>query len=221
MYRQWLLRHNRVIWAQVTAAGARGVPGRQLLALTSLRGFSGQPSTFQQHISRAKGALAHTSQTPSYVYSETMKEHIKAIRKEADQLENKEASTIADHLCKGAEEYHNTLLKYLKNRDEYNQAAQTRITNESNIKYGIMGVSFMCVFGSLALSLHPMFLLGCAIGGYVYRPVFRQSRMRREITNNMGNYLAISKQYKQQMAQLQQDIETDLSQLEQCYIKEY
>ncbi|KAG6439998.1 putative integral membrane protein [Babesia bovis T2Bo] len=140
-----------------------------------------------------------------------LKEHTESITKSAtdDQIKN-----IARELDDTTQKYHEAVTKYLKNRDDYNEAAQTRITNDANIKFGVVGVAFMCVFGSLALSLHPIFLVGCAIGGYTYRPVFRQSRKRIEITNDMEARLQMSKQCKGEIDALQKHIEYQLERLE-------
>ncbi|ORM41872.1 Dynamin-related protein DNM1 [Babesia sp. Xinjiang] len=233
MFRNNMLKHHvfhstKVISAKGAAfRNFQGTKGRYFMVLSHYRHFSTQNSNFYHEIDRIKTILAHTSQEPSYVYSESLKERIGSLGKEAGLANDPDAKAIVNRLAEDAERYHDTVVGYMCNRDIYNQAAQTKITNDVNLKYGIVGVSLMCVFGSLAVSLHPIFLLvsgtlhvrmtnqGCALGGYVYRPVFRQSRMKEETTNNMERYLKICKDYKHKMTQLHKDIAEQIGTLEE------
>ncbi|GIX63593.1 ATP-dependent Clp protease ATP-binding subunit ClpA [Babesia caballi] len=115
-------------------------------------------AVLSQEIGRLRALLSHTSDDLSFIHAESVREHIDAIRRELKDRTDESVADIAGRMAEGAATYHETLVKYVDNRDLYNQAAQTKVTNDSNIKYGIVGVSLMCVFGSLALSLHPVFL---------------------------------------------------------------
>ncbi|CDR93907.1 hypothetical protein BBBOND_0102360 [Babesia bigemina] len=210
----------------------------RLKAACERRGFSALSTTPHPEIDRLKALLSHTSHEPSYVYSETVREHIANIRKNLEPSEDTQASDIVQRLAEDADRYHDVLVKYMQNRDRYNQvsldkpaggtpavvtpaarcgkhsnatqAVQTKITNDANIKYGVVGVAFMCVFGSLGFSLHP----GCALGGYIYRPVFRQSRLKEETMKTAEQLIRSNRECKQQMRQLHHEIGELVGQLE-------
>ncbi|KAK2195365.1 bifunctional Helicase superfamily 1-2 [Babesia duncani] len=75
--------------------------------------------------------------------------------------------------------YERQVLELSQARERYNRAMHTPVVKDGAYKYGLVGVSFLCVFGSLSLTMHPIFLLGCGAGAYFYRVVYRQSKARQ------------------------------------------
>ncbi|KAK1937380.1 hypothetical protein X943_001453 [Babesia divergens] len=193
----------------------------QYVTIYGRRMFSEHRYLIHNEMASLKSYVQQPSQDLSYVYAATIKERAERLRVHLETRGNDECVTIAKGLESAASSYEEAVLRFIDNRVLYNQvsrhvvkAMQTKVTRDSNIKYGIMGISLICIFGSLSISLHPVFLFGCAIGAYVYRPVFRQSRLREDITKDLERYLHASRDCRRKLGHLQVDMANRLEELE-------
>lgn len=186
----------------------------QYITIYGRRMFSEHRYLIHNEMASLKSYVQQPSQDLSYVYAATIKERAERLRAHLETKGNDECVTIAKGLESAASSYEEAVLRFIDNRVLYNQAMQTKVTKESNIKYGIMGISLICIFGPLSISLHPVFLFGCAIGAYVYRPVFLQSRLREDITKDLERYLHASRDYRRKLGHLQVDMANRLEELE-------
>lgn len=186
-------------------------PCVQFIAYDSRRWFSGDARRFSEEVESTKALLQKTSHDFSYVNAANLKEATHRLHSTAPTSAQRDASK---ELISLGEAYEKAILQLIDARSSYNKAMQTKVADDSNIKFGVVGVGLFCIFASLSVSLHPLFLVGCCIGAYFYKPVFRQSVLRERITSDMEHYLTVSKECRKELTQLHSEIVKLIEQLQ-------
>ncbi|SIO73390.1 unnamed protein product [Babesia microti strain RI] len=82
-----------------------------------------------------------------------------------------------------------------------------------NLNYGIIGLSLMLFFGSVTLSIHPIFIGGVAIGAAFYSKIARQSTSQHNITIKLESLITENKLLTYKLANQINQLELELIKL--------
>ncbi|BAM39862.1 conserved hypothetical protein [Theileria orientalis strain Shintoku] len=126
--------------------------------IKGVRSFSASNSGFLDHITHIRSNLSSLQDDLTFLASSNVKSQCHLLELKFKDPSNSTLSSKLSHLTNKGGELERLVYKILDNRLRYNLAKNRRITKDSSYKYGIVGVSMVCVFGSLALSLNPIFL---------------------------------------------------------------
>ncbi|UVC49851.1 hypothetical protein MACK_003467 [Theileria orientalis] len=126
--------------------------------IKDFRCFSVSNSGISDHITHIRSNLSSLQHDLTFLASSNVKSQCHLLEIKFKDPSNSTLSSKLSYLTSKGGELERLVYKILDNRLRYNLAKNRRITKDSNYKYGIVGVSMICVFGSLALSLNPIFL---------------------------------------------------------------
>ncbi|UVC54594.1 hypothetical protein MACJ_003557 [Theileria orientalis] len=126
--------------------------------IRNVRCFSVSNGGFSDHISHIRSNLSALQHDLTFLASSNVKSQCHLLEIKLKDPSNSALSSKLSYLTNKGGELEKLVYKILDNRLRYNLVKNRRITKDSNYKYGIVGVSMICVFGSLALSLNPIFL---------------------------------------------------------------
>ncbi|XP_952566.1 uncharacterized protein TA11595 [Theileria annulata] len=130
-------------------------------------------------LGRIRSSLSSLHDDLTFLASSSIKSGCQNLELRYKDPSNSSLNSRLSSMNKCGSEIEKVVYKILDNRVRYNMARNKRVARDANYKFGILGVSLICVFGSLSISLHPLFLIGCGVGAYFYRVVYRQSRLRK------------------------------------------
>ncbi|AFZ79028.1 hypothetical protein BEWA_018730 [Theileria equi strain WA] len=136
----------------------------------------------------------------SFLTSSSLKSAGQKLQLKLRDCDNDDIKSIALKIYDKTHKVDKLVYKILNNRYRYNLEKTTKVFHDSNYKYGLVGVSFICFFGSLTLSLSPVFSIGCLVGLYLYRNVYKQTVDRRDANLNFEKYIADNKIQKSELA---------------------
>eukprot|EP00375_Theileria_parva_P002038 XP_764714.1 hypothetical protein [Theileria parva strain Muguga] len=110
-------------------------------------------------LDRIRSNLSSLHDDLTFLASSTIKSGCQNLELKYKDPSNLSLNSRLSSMTKCGSEIEKVVYNILDNRVRYNMARSRKVAKDSNYKFGILGVSLICVFGSLSISLHPLFLL--------------------------------------------------------------